>query len=324
VACATSVLRWVMPSPVPVETLILVDVDGVLNVGLHDGRNHAVAFTDDNLQVALGSVACEWKKNPLAERLCSVASKRLEHGEGATYSHLVADSGNLSQVLVGRLARLIETAGQASRVVLSSTWRRPTLRCKRKYLEASLSQHLGRPFIFHGCTPDCNEQGAQDRLRILGDYISVFCAHCSAKDPKLRVLVLDDFSINSLSNLSCDGETISNAEAAERYLLSRSGDGSCASVRLVHTYDSWTTCKGLPVAIGCGLTMEHFSSAMSFLCGECQHCVSRMRDGQALKLGDADAAPKRSSSRIRIGRSITQLIGKTAPRVLSIGRSKSM
>lgn len=315
-ASPTAGLCGVMPAPVPAETLILVDVDGVLNVGLRDGSNHAVAFNSGNLHLA-----SQWgEENPLAERLCSIASRRLEHGEGESYSEMVADSGDLSQLLVGRLARVIATAGQAGRVVLSSTWRRPSCRHKRKHLEASISQHLGRPFKFHGYTPDCSEHGAEDRLRILGDYISVFSAQRAVTAPKLRVLVLDDFSINSLTHVSCDGDAIGSAGGAEQYLLSRVGDTSCVSVRVVHTYDSWMTSKGYPVAIGCGLTLEHLCSAMSFLGGECEHCAKRMRDGYELKLGDTRMASKRSSSGTRLGRSFTQRFGE----IPLWGRSNSM
>lgn len=307
-----------MPAPIPAETLILVDVDGVLNVALHDGLNHAVAFNEKNLRTA-------WKyaeEKPLAQSLCSIASRRLgEKGEGATYAELVADPGDLSQVLVGRLARLIAAAGKAGRVVLSSTWRSPNLQHKRKYLEASISKHLGRPFVFHGCTPDCVEEDAEDRLRILGDYISAFCAQRAATAPKLRVLVLDDFNINPLSGLPCDGEPMANVEVAEQYLLSRAGDTSCVSVRLVHTYDSWETCNGLVVEIGCGLTMAHFSSAMNFLdCsytgGKCESHAPGPHAGAARLVHSTSLSSFDLKSRKKVGHrhkldGTVSLIGKT-------------
>lgn len=53
-------------------------------------------------------------------------------------------------------------------------------------------------------------------------------------------------------------------------------DDSSLSVRIIHTFDRWTTDRGLEVAVGSGLTMKHFCRALQFLDGMCE---SRFANG---------------------------------------------
>jgi len=83
---------------VSVDTLIFLDVDGVLNVGVNDEPNVPIAFTSGNVQLASQMAAKAKTSNihPLAERILAVAARKLEHGENGTYEKLVAhDRGQL-------------------------------------------------------------------------------------------------------------------------------------------------------------------------------------------------------------------------------------
>jgi len=263
----------------PTETLIFVDVDGVLNVGVFDQGNAPVAFNQTNLQLAL---KLEGQNNILADRIRSVAGMEVE-GEHATYEKFVAEPCDLSQLLVGRLAQLIGQAGSSCSVVLSSSWRKPKHAKRVQTLETCIGTQLGRPFKFDDRTP-LNEEagGAMDRLQVLGDYTETFCHKRKGKAVNVRILVLEDFCVTPLSGkvsnggcgflnlplgLKCQGVSIHSHEAAERYLISRSADSSAPSVRIIHTYDAWTTDQGLSVAVGTGLTMKHFCQAQQFLDG---------------------------------------------------------
>mmetsp|Transcript_131853 Transcript_131853/g.256874 ORF Transcript_131853/g.256874 Transcript_131853/m.256874 type:complete len:305 (-) Transcript_131853:49-963(-) len=250
---------------VPVETLIFLDVDGVLNVGVYDQGNAPVAFNADNLQLAEQLAG---RGHPLADRLRAVASREIEHGKDITYKSLVATEGDLSDTLVERLAWLIQSAGTMCQVVLSSSWRRPQHARRAAFLESRISKQLGKPFTFDDRTVIREERTAMDRLKCLGDYVETFCKKRDSNAGKLRLLVLEDFCISALSGLSSNEGPIDSCEDAERYLLRKAGDDTTASVRIIHTFESWKTEQGMRVAIGCGITMEHFSRALKFLDGE--------------------------------------------------------
>merc|ERR1712008_550118 len=62
--------------------------------------------------------------------------------------------------------------------------------------------------------------------------------------------------------------------AAEWYLEQRAQNLSTeVAVKLVHTYDEWTTFSGLTMQVGSGLTMEYFCQALRFLGTCCDHCT---------------------------------------------------
>jgi len=209
----------------------------------------------------------------VAQRVRSVATREIGHDEQPTwdgcparYEQLMAGSNGLSAVLVRRLADLISTAGTQSKVVLSSKWRNEQHAAARRSLEVQLSADLGRDFMFNDFTAICNEKDAMARLETLGDYVEHFCQQrCSAGIPKLQILVLDDFFNTKLAKLSCKGFAINSPSAAEMYLHRRTGNDLDVSIRVVHTYDHWTSRGGLPLSIGCGLTVWHTSHASDFL-----------------------------------------------------------
>lgn len=251
-------------APVPdVKTLIFVDVDGVLNVGIHDDGNAPIAFTVENLQLAR---KLEGSSNLLGEKIRNVASRQVGGGEDPTFEKLVAAAGDLSDVLVGRLAKIIQAAGSDCSVILSSSWRKPQHNGRTQRLEGAIARHLGRDsFSFDDRTALRNESTAEERLECLGDYISDFCRRRGKKKDRLHILVLEDFCISSLCGVRCRGAAIDGPADAEAYLMGQAGHSPNVTVRVIHTYDGWTTGSGMNIAVGCGLTAEHFKQAVRFL-----------------------------------------------------------
>jgi len=252
-----------------VDTLIFLDVDGVLNVGVHDGPNVPISFTSANLQLAvqMASAAKTSDIHPVAERVLAVAARKVGHGEDGTYEKLIAhDSNDLSDLLVSRFVKLAQAAGSSCHLVFSSSWRMPKDTKRKQQLETCIAKHMGKPFTFEASTSLRKEQTPMDRLQIIGEYLVDFCKHCASDAPlALRILVLDDFNSTALCGQECQGVCIDSPEAAECYLADLIGDDFDVKVKIVHTYDSWTTEQGTPIAIGCGLTMEHFGVGLSFL-----------------------------------------------------------
>lgn len=245
------------------RTLLFVDVDGVLNVGIRDDGNAPLAFTEENLKLAR---ELERRPNLLGEKLRNVASRELGGGEDGTFEKLVAAPGDLSDLLVGRLARIIQAAGSDCKVVLSSSWRKPRYNGRTQRLENAIARQLGRSsFSFDDRTSLRTENTAEDRLECLGDYISEFCKKHGASYDKLRILVLEDFCINELRGLCCRGHPVDSPADAETYLLGQAGNSSKVAIRVIHTYEGWVTESGTIIAIGCGLTTEHYNEALLFL-----------------------------------------------------------
>jgi hypothetical protein len=252
--------------PASVDTLIFLDVDGVLNVGVNDGPNDPVAFTSGNLQLACQVAAAAETSDIhlVAERILAVAARKLEHGENGTYAKLIAKDDELSDLLVSRFAKLVQAAGSSCHLVFSSTWRKHTKR--KQHLESCIGKHMGKPFTFDASTLLRDEPTPMDRLQIIGEYLVDFCKHRGSDAPlALRILVLEDFCSTALCGQECQGVCIDSPEAAERYLAELIGNDFDVKVKCVHTYDSWTTEQGEPIAVGCGLTMEHFAVGLSFL-----------------------------------------------------------
>lgn len=252
-----------MPCPAPVETLIFVDVDGVLNVSLNQPRKACVPLTNQTLLMAR---QCARSGCRISTQLCAVADRQLGHGnKDGGYATFVSEESGLCRTLVERLAKLIKLARKGSRVVLSSDWRLPQHAASKEYLEACLSWYLERPFLFDTCTEIVEEYGAGGRLECIGNYLSDICTQRAPDAPKLRVLVIDDFFGNSLTRISVQGFQVTSVDAAEQYLLSRAGDGASCSARIIHTYDSWSLPDGGSVSIGSGLTQDHLCTAAAFL-----------------------------------------------------------
>eukprot|EP00929_Paragymnodinium_shiwhaense_P049495 TRINITY_DN24964_c0_g1_i1.p1 TRINITY_DN24964_c0_g1~~TRINITY_DN24964_c0_g1_i1.p1 ORF type:complete len:338 (-),score=75.09 TRINITY_DN24964_c0_g1_i1:242-1255(-) len=256
-----------------VETLIFVDIDGVLNVGISDDGNPPVLLCDNNIERAVKLWEAR-KGGVCIEKFVAVAQRDLGHGEaGSTFSKYACTSPlEFSSILTGRLAKIITAAGdrQKCMVVLSSNWRRPKYIEKLRTLEEELSRQLSRPFTFDAMTAMQQERDAEDRLRCIGDFVADFCSERSKAAPPLKVLLLEDFFICPMKGWSCQGIKMDSCEAAENYIAGRASvmsDVQDLSVKLVHTYNEWRTDSGLKVQVGTGLTLEHYGLAVSFVSG---------------------------------------------------------
>jgi len=251
------------------DTLIFVDIDGVLNIAIRDPKGAPLLLSEDNAERALamwserGSL--QQDQRTAVERIVATCSRQEGPFEDATYSKLLcAPNTALSDLLVGRLARLIEAAGRQCKVVLSSTWRLPRHSKRAHQAEAILSRHLGRHFAFDARTAIWDDNTPELRLECIADFAA---EHCE-KAPwvkRLRMLVLEDFHTTPFGTWHCRRQEMGSADAVEQYLRSRVPARIDASVRLIHTYDEWTTDGGLSMKIGCGLTRQHCDRALGFL-----------------------------------------------------------
>mmetsp|Transcript_122624 Transcript_122624/g.261692 ORF Transcript_122624/g.261692 Transcript_122624/m.261692 type:complete len:321 (-) Transcript_122624:42-1004(-) len=251
------------------QTVLFVDIDGVLNVGIRDGPRSPIGFSKRNVDYALAiqRAGKTHRDKESLERLLAVHARPVGHGEDSHYADYVSDtSTECADVFAKRLAMLISAAGKGRLVVLSSTWRQPHHHALVAQLETVISSHLGCRFTFDARTPLTGEdRTAEGRLKVMGDFLAArFRDAGEAVATKLRVLVLEDFHITPLDGcFACDSVPMDSREAVENYLCKRALVP--AEVRLIHTYDAWHEPNGTNVQIGCGLTDAHFERAASFL-----------------------------------------------------------
>jgi len=158
------------------ETIIFVDVDGVLNVGVCVEGGNMVGLSDESAQQAVQRVNSGERCNDVTQRLVAVYNQKLPDGSGEMYASLACGSNQMtSPVLTRRLAQLIRLAGERRTVVLSSSWRHPKHAARVRELEQILSRHMGTSFTFDTCTPPGSEFKAGDRLGCLGDFLEDYC-----------------------------------------------------------------------------------------------------------------------------------------------------
>lgn len=292
-----------------VQTLIFVDVDGVLNVGIKDGTRAPLLLRGKDVELAVKLSECNYggAEAMSVARLSNMAKKTIGHDdEGATFMKFATmGQEETSDVLVSRLAKIIQAAGdeQLVKVVLSSSWRRPQHTSRRLALEKHLSQHLGFNFEFHATTRlDAAENKPSDRLQTIGDYLADYCAKQSSKAVQIRAVILEDFFISALDGWMCGGKRIDSAAAAEEYIqgrVSRAG-GKKTTVKLAHTYDSWKTESGLEMQVGMGLSQRHFSETITFLKSAEKISLTSLgrqeTESTVASEGDAALTPSSSSS----------------------------
>eukprot|EP00747_Dinoflagellata_sp_TGD_P179682 gnl/TRDRNA2_/TRDRNA2_30879_c0_seq1.p1 gnl/TRDRNA2_/TRDRNA2_30879_c0~~gnl/TRDRNA2_/TRDRNA2_30879_c0_seq1.p1 ORF type:complete len:352 (+),score=51.33 gnl/TRDRNA2_/TRDRNA2_30879_c0_seq1:90-1145(+) len=279
--------------PKHVDTLIFVDVDGVLNVCVRDSGAIPLAFNKQNMNY---SFSVQQQKNSTSDReaaeliRCTFWREVQGEEEGSTYAKYLSDeSTELTDVFTCRLAKLIQAAGdrQSVGVILSSAWRQSGRRIR--LLEEKLSHHMGDQFAFDAVTPlGFKDTDPSDRLKAIGDFLAVHCsiinAGASGTSAKrsLRVLVLDDFQVNAMDtwidsveavekhlvdqmpSVNAMDTWIDSVEAVEKHLVDQMPSVN-ASVKIIHTYDEWTTSRGIHVQLGSGLTLQHSNAAAEFL-----------------------------------------------------------
>jgi len=257
--------------------LIFVDIDGVLNVGIHDGDQAPLLLNQDNRMYAMNGnhFRCNAAEKQCVQKVLAVMERQLERDSGETFGSLTCGQNKQwSDILVGRLAQIIASAGERRKVVLASNWRKPKYATRVRRLEMEISRHLGKSFAFDARTRPAEERCAADRLRCIGDYVqshfqSSNAAAAAPREGPLRVLVLDDFFITPLDGWSCDGAEVRSSCDAEVYLQSRVPAAAEVAVRVLHPYAEWESpSRGLSwVQVGAGLSARHCSEAASFLGG---------------------------------------------------------
>jgi len=160
-------------------------------------------------------------------------------------------------------------------VILASSWRKPSHAARVQLLEDALSRHLGVPFAFAGRTRLQDDSLAPDRLVAIAHWVQFLCEDRKRlrEDGALRILVLEDFFITPFGKWSCGADHIENVADAEQYILRHGlAERPDMKLKIVHTYDQFTTRDNLLVQVGEGLTMRHFCQAMTFLGSKCPHC----------------------------------------------------
>mmetsp|Transcript_74487 Transcript_74487/g.177374 ORF Transcript_74487/g.177374 Transcript_74487/m.177374 type:complete len:327 (+) Transcript_74487:104-1084(+) len=254
------------------DTLIFLDVDGVLNIGIRDGTKPPLELSAASVTKAKTLWPQRAKTDPgvrsCIERIVEANNHELGFGEDATYGKFLSSSTTrVSDVLVERLANIIRAAGgpnERRQVVLASTWRHPRHSGLAKQLEQAVSHHLGRQFTFDARTSLWADDHAEGRLRAIGNFVEEY-SNNHGPLTRLRVVVLDDFCVTPLQGWWMDGVEVNSVAAAEAYLQARIKDCTYSQVKVVHTYEEWTCPNGMKMQVGAGLKMEHFAAAIRFL-----------------------------------------------------------
>ena len=155
----------------PIETILFVDVDGVLNVGIYDPSDAPILLKSSELSLAREIVNMDYRgfDSATAYKICALAATPTEPESESTFESL-ASQDQLSKVLVGRLSELIRDAGPKCHVVLSSSWRKKQHMKRRLRLEQDLSEALGRYFEFDAFTQLSPELHAGDRLEVIRSW----------------------------------------------------------------------------------------------------------------------------------------------------------
>jgi len=253
-----------------VETLIFLDIDGVLNVAAKDPGSNPPTFNASNVAHAMNLCKRGPTRELIAEKLLILRDTHREL-DNLSYGELMSRSDlDVSDVLVERFAQIVKAAGPRGRVVLCSSWRKPKHVQRVRDLEALVSKHMGYTFAFFDRTSiDSADTNAQQRLVCIGDFLEKYC---SAKRPsQLRVMVLEDFLITPVRGWTCGKVPVNSVSDAERYLQSRGLQNSCVTAKLIHTYQEWLAPKSahyskpMQMICGVGLGTEHVSDAMGFL-----------------------------------------------------------
>mmetsp|Transcript_53420 Transcript_53420/g.135512 ORF Transcript_53420/g.135512 Transcript_53420/m.135512 type:complete len:337 (-) Transcript_53420:164-1174(-) len=260
-----------MQYPSGVETLIFVDIDGVLNVGIRDQGQAPLLLSEQNCKCAVdrrGGAGCSAYDKECVERVLSVIQHQVEPCEGAdTFRSLACGRCDCSRVLLERLAAILTAAGKNRSVVLASNWRKPKYTKKVQALEGEISRLMGCRFAFDARTRLAEEKMAGDRLRCIGDFVQQHVSGRGSGKPRpLRILVLDDFFVNPMDGTwECGGNRMHSVGDAEKYIRSRATSAVEMVVKVIHTYQEWSSQSGLRVQVGAGLSDGHRREAVAFL-----------------------------------------------------------
>jgi len=250
----------------PVETLIYLDIDGVLNVGVKDPGG-SLSFTEANFSMARKLLNCN-ESGDMAQMLLELMQTQTGDDKSSKYGDFLSRNDlDVCDIFVHRFVKIIRAAGDLLRVVLCSSWRRPKYQKRVQTLEKIISGYLSETFTFHDRTAIVTEEGGADRLRVIGDHIAAHCKKKGKRLDRLKVLVLDDFFYQPIKDykLPC-GTPVDSPQAAESYLAGRVQSSNLAvAFKIVQTYNKQVLPSGVEVDIGTGLTLHHLEDALIFL-----------------------------------------------------------
>jgi len=247
-------------------TLLFVDIDGVLNIGISDpGYGSALSCNSDNICRANKVSAATRARCTSWQRLLAASNRHADDGD-STYGDLCEGSAHLANIFVERLAALLAAAETQGRVicVLSSTWRVKNMKGVRQ-LEEGVSKHMGKQWCFDAMT-DAEERGnPSGRLENIGNFLTQWVKTYEGTFDTARALVLEDFHITPLNGWALHGMNMTCEQDVEAYLYNSLPPLKDVAVRFVHTFDQWTTASGMDIHVGSGLTSKHFRGAMDFV-----------------------------------------------------------
>lgn len=250
-------------SLVQAETLVFVDVDGVINVGIRDTETRSpLLLCEKNL--------AQSKQTPgkTSHIIRSVGRRQIGQGDEGTYARFAttSDSSDICPILAQRMAEIIVHAGPQVVMVLSSSWRKDSHQNRVLDLEAALSKYSGTSIKFEHRTKPGGDN-PDKRVALIGDFIHDYTESRSASLGPLRVLVVDDFAATHPRDWQFP-DAITSERNLEDHWRGRSAQPDETFVKLLHTYDEWKTDKGVPVQIGSGLTCAKVSEARRWLSGK--------------------------------------------------------
>jgi len=250
-----------------IHSVIFLDIDGVLNVGVYDTGDAPLLMNEANVGIMKEAQSYDrWQMSEasqlMIEKLASVVQKKGEFVVGSAWQ--------CSDELVRRLAMIIKAGGKDVAVVLASTWRRPSHRDRVWLLQKRISKYLGSPFAFAGRTVDRPENSAADRLELIAEFLVELSNQRSGVVQPLQALILEDFFITGMDGWSLNGVSMNSVADAEGYLHSRIGASASTPVeaKIFHCFEQWTTMSGMQVKVGGGLTLQHVAEAAALLGGD--------------------------------------------------------
>jgi len=245
-------------------TLIFVDVDGVLNVGLSDDGG-PLSFDEANLSIARKSRKGTGNSQIADKLLGTIRMQHSSDDRRSTFADFVCrDDLNVCDIFVHRLVKILSAAGDKRRVILSSSWRNSDNALRVKKLQNIIGNYLGDKFEFDDTLPREVERGGEDRLRLIGEYMATYGKNTPSAI-NMQALVLDDFSYQPIRNFTCGGTAVDSLESAEAYLAACPPAAISATVRIIHTYNNLLLPCGEVVDTGAGISKQHLTEALAFL-----------------------------------------------------------
>jgi hypothetical protein len=245
------------------ETLIFLDADGVVNVGIRDMPGQSpLLLCESNLDRCRQQSPCAGPSLIIT----SAAARCPGHGDEGNYAKFATTSGSsdISPIFAERAAEILRLAGPKAVLVLSSSWRKYQNRVEA--LEAALTKFSDRTITFDARTKSGGDE-PEKRLQAIGEFVSEYSENRDPMAGPLRVVVLEDFAATHPKQWKY-ANGLRSIEGVEDFWRKSSSQPDQTFVKLIHTYDEWHLENGTQVQIGCGLTCAKVSEAERFLVGK--------------------------------------------------------